>query len=78
MLEDLYDLDVSMEAEGPSDIIEAPEAPEGRELQPQEEGTELQQQEEGFGIWDLFGEVGLKDGGWRDEDYSIVLCWWFW
>jgi len=46
MLEDLYDLDVSMEAEGPSDIIEAPEAPEGRELQPQEEGTELQQQEE--------------------------------
>lgn len=40
MLEDLDDLDVPMEAEGPSDIIEAPEAPEapeGRELQPQEE-----------------------------------------
>jgi len=60
MLEDLDDLDVPMEAEGPSDIIEAPEAreapeapeaPEGRELQPQEEGRELQPQEEGFGIW---------------------------
>lgn len=40
MLEDLDDLDVPMEADGPSDIIEAPEAPEapeGRELQPQEE-----------------------------------------
>lgn len=44
MLEDLDDLDVPMEAEGPSDIIEAPEAPEAPE------GRELQPQEEGFGI----------------------------